>query len=168
MTCDRLEIAKRFWANGKPHRAGRIIFERTPSELRPKWAARILKLVLSRSHHQSQLFDDVLSMANNQCLWGTGHNMFSAVRDVTLTMDEIWRERGLTDDEVEFASILALSELVCKVTYNATLPIDEFDEDSGWHIVDSLKAFADHLWTDEEFSNRCMGRTFEACRIIET
>ncbi|WP_010582418.1 hypothetical protein [Schlesneria paludicola] len=147
-----MEIAERFWTNGKPLRAGRIIFERIPSELRPNWAARIFKLVLDHSHHQLPLFHDVLSMANNQHLWGNGHNIFSDVRTITMKMDKIQLERGFTDDEVEFASIVALAELVCKVTYNATHPLDEFDEDSGWYIAVLLKGIAVRVWADEKFS----------------
>lgn len=152
MNCDRMEIAKRFWAIRKPLRAGRIIFERIPSELRPKWAARIFKLVLDHSHHQLPLFHDVLTMANDQQLWGNGHNMFSDVRTIMLKMNKIQLERGFTDDEVEFTAIVALAELVCKVTYNSTLPPDEFDEDSGWHIAVVLKGIAARVWTDETFS----------------
>jgi len=34
---------------------------------------------------------------------------------------------------------VALAELVAKVTYNATSPDDDFDEDSGWWIGRLLK-----------------------------
>ena len=39
-----------------------------------------------------------------------------------------------------------------KVTYNATNPNDEFDEDSGWWIVACLRGFVDARWKDEEFA----------------
>jgi len=40
---------------------------------------------------------------------------------------------------------------VAKVTYNATNPTDEFDEDSGWWIARCLKDVLE-LLGDDEFS----------------
>jgi hypothetical protein len=45
-------------------------------------------------------------------------------------------------------SLLALTELVAKVTYNATDPTDEFDEDSGSWIAVCLKELLDSLKDD--------------------
>jgi hypothetical protein len=41
----------------------------------------------------------------------------------------------LTKDQETLASLLLLAEMVAKVTYNATDPPDEFDENSGWWIA---------------------------------
>ena len=73
------------------------------------------------------------------------------MRKSTLELDRI-RERGLTKDQELLGWLLALAELVAKVTYSATDPPDEFDEDSGWWIAPCLKGFLDSL-NDSEFSN---------------
>jgi len=53
-------------------------------------------------------------------------------------------------------AVVYLAELAAKVTYNATDPIDEFDEDSGWwvpycvgHILDLLQdeGFSESMWS---------------------
>ena len=59
---------------------------------------------------------------------------------------------ALTKEQELLGWLLALAELVAKVTYNATDPQDEFDEDSGWWIAPCLKGFLDSL-NDNEFSN---------------
>jgi len=48
---------------------------------------------------------------------------------------------------------LLLAELVAKVTYNATNPDDEFDEDSGWWIAVCLKDILDSV-SDSAFSEK--------------
>jgi len=54
-------------------------------------------------------------------------------------------------EQVMFPFLLSLAELVAKVTYNAVDPPDEFDEDSGWWIAASLRAFVER-WNDTNFS----------------
>jgi hypothetical protein len=94
----------------------------------------------------------VLYTADHQAIWGNSHRAFSTLRASTLELDELERTRGLTEDQKLLGSILSLAELVAKVTYNATNPPDEFDEDSGWWIAACLKGFVDHRWSDDEFS----------------
>jgi hypothetical protein len=48
---------------------------------------------------------------------------------------------------------MELAELTAKVTYNATHPPDEFDEDCGWWIAVYLKRLLDSLH-DDSFSQR--------------
>lgn len=140
------------WCGGRPLEAGQRIFERLPNEIRPKWASRILRLVIEKAEIRCAVFDQVLRTSDNRAFWANGHHVFSIVRAETLNLDEKRRTTGLSDEEDTLACILAIGELVAKVTYNATSPTDEFDEDSGWWIAASLRGFVEHLWKDEEFS----------------
>lgn len=141
---DVVKQAADYWIEGEAMEAGKLLFQRLSNDLRPRWAARILRLVLEKAGIQSPLFAKVLYDADHQRLWGDGHRAFSTLRDSTLKLDEVRRTRGLTEGQDTLACVLALAELVAKVTYNAANPPDEFDEDSGWWIVSSLKAFTNH------------------------
>lgn len=142
---EQLRMAFDSWSSGNSLLAGRMIFESIPNHLRPKWAAGILRLILARSGIQSPLFDKVIRTAENPAVWVNGHRVFSAVRDEVLKYD-LPRQHGL------LYYTLCLAELVAKVTYNATNPPDEFDEDSGWYIVPTVRGFVDRVWSDEDFS----------------
>lgn len=141
------------WRVGRPLEAGRLIFENLPPDVRPQWAARILRLVLTRSGIESSLFAQVLHTADHQAMWGNGHRVFSTLRASVLELDELEGRCGLTKEQELLRSILSLAELVAKVTYNAVNPPDEFDEDSGWWIAAFLRGFVDHHWSDEVFSD---------------
>jgi hypothetical protein len=146
-----LQKASEYWQGGMPLEAGRLIFENMPSNARPRWAARILSLVLARSGIQSPLFEGVLQTAEREDLWRNGHRVFSTLRASTLKLDDMERTRGLTQNQQDLRYVLSLAELVAKVTYNATNPLDEFDEDSGWWLAACLRGFVD-AWSDDEFS----------------
>jgi hypothetical protein len=68
-----------------------------------------------------------------------------------LKLEELRRKGELTKDQEVFAELLSLAELVAKVTYNATIPPDPFDEDSGWWIAPTLRVFVE-IWPDAKFS----------------
>ena len=146
-----LQQAAKLWTTGEALEAGRLIFENLPSKERPRWAAGILKLVLDRSSVEPSLFSRVVTVAENEDLWKQGHQVFDSLRDTTLTFDDLRRSRALTNDEELLASIVLLGELVAKVIYNATNPLDEFDNDSGWYIAAHLRAFVDRWSRDEHF-----------------
>jgi hypothetical protein len=149
---NHLERAAEYWRGGQAIQAGKLIFENIPAETRPKWASRLLRLVLGRSGIQSSIFEQVLHTADDQAMWRNGHRVFSAVRASTLELDELERTHGLTKEQKLLGDLLSLAELVAKVTYNATDPPDEFDEDTGWWIAVCLRGFVDNVWTDDEFS----------------
>ena len=132
------------WITGGPLEAGRLIFENLPIDDRPKWACRILKYVLDRAMITNPMFKPILTAASDQSLWDSGHKVFSKLRAKTLKLDKLRRRAGLSEDQEQLAAILAIAELVAKVTYNSTNPPDEFDEDSGWWIAPILKGLADH------------------------
>lgn len=146
-----LESARSLWNNGEPVEAGRLIHDNLPLESRPVWAARILRLVLDRSMADRSHFERILYDAEHPRLWANGHRCFGLLRDETLKYDHLRRRGQLNEKQEMFASILALAELVAKVTYNAAAPRDEFDEDSGWWIAASLRVFVDQ-WKDDKFS----------------
>jgi hypothetical protein len=148
---ETLKRAAKFWNEGIPLEAGKLIFERLPNKVRPNWGSRILRLVLKKSGVHDPLFDQVIHTAEHESAWGNGHRVFSNVRALTLKLDALRRTKGLAADQEQLASIVALAELVAKVSYNATNPLDEFDRDSGWWIASSLRAFVVH-WKDDEFS----------------
>jgi hypothetical protein len=144
--------AAEYWRGGKPLEAGRLIFESLPTTVRPKWAAEILRLVLDKSRIDPSPFWLLLQTADHQAMWGNGHRVFSMLRASTLDLLQLQKTQGLTKEQTLLAGILSLAELVAKVTYNATDPPDEFDEDSGWWIAACLRGFVDNVWRDEEFS----------------
>lgn len=149
---DVLVRAAEYWSNGQALEAGKLIYEALPPRSRPKWASRILKVVLDKSGIRSPLFTPVLAAADHEVRWKTGHQVFSTLRDSVLKLDEQRRQSGLSENEKLLSAILSLAELVAKVTYNATNPPNEFDEDSGWWIAASLRGFLDHDWNDESFA----------------
>ncbi|HKX29149.1 MAG TPA: hypothetical protein VJ302_15750 [Blastocatellia bacterium] len=148
-----IKRAAALWNAGEPLEAGRIIFEGLPKEAQPAWAARILRLVLGRSCTQEKQLDRLLSIVDQPKEWGKAHDAFDSLRDLTLKLDRQRRRKPGDEQEVVnlHEGVVALAELVAKVTYNATDPDDEFDEDSGWWIASSLRAFVD-WWKDEDFS----------------
>jgi serine/threonine protein kinase len=172
-----LQRASECWRRGQTLQAGRLIFENLPNKERPKWAARILRLVLAKSgvrasHFEvvfpkwgakilesilprigvrSVLFEQVLHIADDPSQWGQGHRAFDKLRESRLRLEskrELW---GLSKEQELLVRIVALAELLAKVTYNATDPPDPFDKDSGWWIAACLRDFVDELG-DEEFS----------------
>lgn len=151
MDVDTIKVISEYWNAGLGVEAGRVVLEHLEKDAQPEWAARILKLILDRSGVHSPSIQELLVIADQKELWRNGHQAFSNIRHEALRLDSIERTRHLTEDEKMRSWLLGLAELVAKVTYNATNPDDEFDEDSGWWIADSLRGYIDHKWNDEEF-----------------
>ena len=169
-----LEEAGEYWRRGAPYEAGQLIFENLPNDVRPKWAARILRLVLGRSGVgpsrfdgarpkwvgrvlrtvlaaigvRSVLFEHVLYIADHPWQWGRGHRAFDKLRNSLLWLEMQRDALGLTEKQKLLVSLLDLAELVAKVTYNASGPPDPFDEDAGWRIAARLRGFVE--WFDDE------------------
>jgi hypothetical protein len=148
-----LKQAEELWNNNQAYEAGRIIFEGLPKEVRPAWAVGILRLVLERTGEKYKQIDRMLRIADRREEWSKAYEAFDSLRDLTLKLDrrrlrEPGEERKVANTE---EAVVALAELVAKVTYNATDPDDEFDEDSGWWIAFSLRAFVDS-WKDKDFA----------------
>jgi hypothetical protein len=47
--------------------------------------------------------------------------------------------------------MLYMAELVAKLSYNAALPSDEFDEDTAAWVAHHLRGFARHIGDDAAF-----------------
>ncbi|NOT61172.1 MAG: hypothetical protein HOP19_13215 [Acidobacteria bacterium] len=140
-----LNQAKEHWQQGRALQAGQLIFENLPNTDRPQWAASILRFALERSGVQNAAFEQLLYTTDHQAMWGNGHRVFSELRKITLEMDNLRRNQSLRSEQESLCLLLPLAELVAKVTYNATCPPDEFDEDSGWQIVAYLKKNLERL-----------------------
>ena len=135
------ERAGEYWLGGDPLKAGELIFESLHADDRPGWAAGILRLVLERTKVRSPAIDHILYVADRARKWKGAHAAFSAARREVLILDKLARLGGLAEDQKTRLHVLALAELVAKVTYNAIDPPDEFDEDSGWWIARCLRGF---------------------------
>ncbi|MBO0797478.1 MAG: hypothetical protein J2P31_01525 [Blastocatellia bacterium] len=145
-----IKRAAELWHSGEPYEAGRIIFEGLPEEVRPAWATGILHLVLERTGVKLKQIDRLLEIVDRPEEWRKAHQVFSSIRGQTLKWDELAKHE-LTTEQRALGYVLELAELVAKVTYNATDPDDEFDEDSGWGIASILRNFVDRL-NDENFA----------------
>lgn len=147
-TPDFLKSALLLWDNGSELEAGRLIYENLTQETRPKWASNILKLVVARSGVRHPSVERVLQISEHQTEWHYAHDAFSSIRDAILELDHV---NELTSSQRLLVRVLELSEIVAKVIYNATDPPDEFDEDSGWWVAESLRGFVE-MWEDAAFS----------------
>jgi hypothetical protein len=140
--------ARSLWNKGNALEAGKLIFENLTVGTRPQWAARVLRLVVDRTGVKSPPVELAISIANTPNDWGKAHDAFSTVRDATL---ELERLKQLSPPQTLLLMHLCLAELVAKVAYNETNPVDEFDEDSGWWVAPCLKDLLDSF-DDEKFS----------------
>jgi hypothetical protein len=91
--------------------------------------------------------DRLLKIADRPEEWHKAHQAFYSIRDQTLKWDE-QAQHQLTDEQQVLGYVLVLAELIAKVTYNATDPDDEFNEDSGWAIASILRGLVDRLKDD--------------------
>ncbi len=146
-----MDTIKDLWDANRGYDAGIIIVENLPSSVKPRWAARILRLVTSKSGVDHPAIDEVLAIADTQSDWGNAHDAFSRVRDQVLQLDD-QRANGLSSDDQLLSWVFSLAESVAKVTYNATVPDDEFDEDSGAWVVASLRGFVEMWKQDTQFA----------------
>ena len=145
---DYLNKACQYWREGQTLEAGRLIFEHLPREARPNWAANILRLVIERTEVNSPVIERIMHIASHPSEWKEAHGAFSLARGLTMKLNKL-QSRSAKDTLL--LQHIGLAELVAKVAYNATNPVDEFDEDSGWWITVSLKNILD-LVGDEAFS----------------
>ncbi len=143
-----LSEARSLWKKGNALEAGKLIFENLPLGARPQWAARVLRLVVDRTGVRSQPVELAIAIANTPSDWLKAHDVFSTLRKATL---ELERLRSPSPQQALLLKHLVLAELVAKVTYNSTNPVDEFDEDSGWWLAPCLKDILDSL-DDAQFA----------------
>lgn len=134
VTDEQLAQALALWQAGETVEAGRVIFERVPEDARPAWAAGILRAIIARTGISSAAIEGVLQVVAGP--WSQAHQAFDAARDESFKLEKV---SGALPTERLPLRVVLLAELVAKVTYNATKPDDEFDEDSGWWIGSCLR-----------------------------
>jgi hypothetical protein len=76
---------------------------------------------------------NVVRVWRDRASWPEAHAAFDAVRDVTLAQEATDPAR----DDAGFL-LLFVAENVARVLYNATDPVDKFDDDSGAWMLMSL------------------------------
>ena len=130
------------WHAGRTFQAGELIFEATAKRDRPKWAARILRLVLECSDADRSDFEQVLSVADDPTQWSHGRLAFRELCDAGLRFQKTYDRRTLSKERLinvqEFNGLLALAEVVKQITYNASSPPDPFEDDLGVGVASFL------------------------------
>jgi len=149
--------AQAYWQKGDVFEAGKLLFEQLPNEIRQKWASGILRLVVERTGIKTGPIEYALHLADRPKNWSKAHGAFSDLRRETLLLEGVINRSR--DQDLKL-SLLLLAELVAKITYNATLPDDEFDEDTGWSIAPCLKDILDRL-NDDTFAEVARSALFE-------
>lgn len=145
-----LSQAAEYWQHGQPLEAGRLIFDDLPAEVRPKWASRVLDLVVKRTGVESPAIKHILHIADHPSEWKNAHAASSWVGRSALELQKL---KVRSAEQSLLCLNLALAVIVARVIYNSTNPPDAFDEDTGWWIASTLKRVLEFL-NDDEFSQR--------------
>ncbi|MGL4514968.1 MAG: hypothetical protein ACRCT8_17935 [Lacipirellulaceae bacterium] len=132
--------ARRLWNEGNGYDAGLLAWKHVDVLCRPSWAACILEVMMCQAGIENPLLAEVLECAFTPTKWPDGHTVFNKVRCKVIELDERLTRQNSLDLKLEHY-ILSLAELVAKLAYNATLPDDEFDEDSGAWVVAVARGF---------------------------
>jgi hypothetical protein len=127
-----------FWRKGCFLDAGRLVFEALASENRPIWCCDVLRFAAAKLGAPVPIAERVLEAGTKPSEWPEAKALFSEVRQETINLEGMQR---LSRNERATLRLLYLTELVAKVLYNCTDPLDPFDEDSGWWIAKCLKEF---------------------------
>jgi hypothetical protein len=144
MTPEQLRLE---WKTGDVALVGKRIMQYIPLANQVAKAAAILD-VCRPKWISIPAVDTVATLAHTPGRWSEGHKAFNAVRDLTLR-----EEKNRTNDV--YYSLLFVAEITAKIIYNATEPIDPFDEDSAWYLPAQTRhmaakvneaAFEEHLW----------------------
>lgn len=130
------------WATD-PLRAGEILCDKVSSENRPHWAAEILATCANCLSTVPHAVNRVISIGRSRWRfrWRSGHRAFSQVRRLTL------KAEGRRDEDTA-CYLLYVAENAAKVIYNASDPVDPFDDDSGAWLVRSAHDFAERCGTE--------------------
>jgi hypothetical protein len=104
--------ASEYWNEGQLLDAGRLIFENLPIEVRPKWASRVLALVVKRTGVKLPPIERILQIASNPSEWNKARDAFSSVRTSTLELEELGERRS--NQQALLLRLLLLTELVAK------------------------------------------------------
>ena len=148
--------ALKLWNENKGIELGRLVFNEISINQQPVWAGKILTLVYGTSDLKHETIEELLDIINFPEKWKNGKIIFSKIRRSVLDFDKKQeRKHTLSEEEIAICGMLILAEQVAKVTYNATSPFDEFDEDSGHWIPYLLRDFTKTTpWDSESFSQK--------------
>jgi hypothetical protein len=145
-------VAKELWDQNKLLDAAELIVANIPPESKPKWAGRILELVLNKFGLHSAIFDEVVQKSLHKELWKDGQKMMRALqvfqRDLYLSR----KGTRFTKEEKKIYWLINLADCAAKVIYNASKPSDPFDEDEAWFVVEELKRYVRLLPDDAAFA----------------
>ncbi len=143
MSPEELQHAEETWRTGDSLAVGRQLFEALPPARAPLWSAAVLRCALTIVPARPRAVENALRVAADPARWSEGHQAFRAVRDETLKSDARLKAKDTGSGELRLAYVLGIAELAAKVAYNATDPIDPFDDDSGWWLARLMRRLAD-------------------------
>src|SRR5579859_2737951 len=107
-----LEQASQKWRDGKPREAGRLIFEKLPQEVQPKWATNILELVVNRTGVKAAPIERILYIGKHPAEWHKAHKAFSSARKLGIELEDA----GIQSTDTKLLLYhLGLAEVVAKV-----------------------------------------------------
>lgn len=130
-----LEEVRKLWQSRDVLKAGAVLYEAVPVGSRPAWAADILALACSHARKVPKQVRAVIEIAHDQARWKRGHDIFDAIRDLTLA-----EERSHAGGVV-YECLLFVAENAAKIVYNASGKPAPFDEDCGDWLVYCLWDF---------------------------
>ena len=146
VSLDRGEL-RAMWAGGRALDAGRLLFESVPPAEQPAWAGRLVALCRPLAPRLAAV-ENVITIAADLARWDEAHAAFDAVRTWTLR----FQQPGAPPRPIA-SGVLCLAELSAKVAYNASAPVDPFDEDSGWWLAAILRDVVEQV-ADAGFEER--------------
>jgi hypothetical protein len=115
------------WKSGDAVRVGQAILQHLPLADQVARAGAILDVCRTRWTSVPAV-DAVSELARTPRRWREGHEHFSAVRKLTLI-----EEKRRSNDF--YYALLFVAENTAKTIYNATEPIDAFDEDAPFWLA---------------------------------
>ncbi len=131
---------RKLWIDD-PLDAGVAVYSSVPNEVRPAWAADILRACSKQLNDTPTAVQYVISIASDKEHWPRAHAAFTVVRQLTLNAEQ--HDAG---DLSHY--LLYVAENAAKVVYNATDPTDPFDDDSGAWLVRCARDFAGEVASD--------------------
>lgn len=129
--------ARQLFEQGKFYSAGKVYCQGFTHAEKVSWAAHIVESA-HRLAPPIEAVEQAIELARDKARWKEGYELFERLRQQGLQL--------LADPEAQQnVRILALSEKLAKLTYNATSPFGPFDEDAAEQLVNEVGCEADAL-----------------------
>ena len=134
-----LAAIEALWLSGRPLEAGRALTALIPPEMRPRWAASIVRHAYgsSRRHPEQQVVDLLAALTDD-----VDSETAAARRDAVAALLNQVEHNGRFDSLHEALLTLALNAARLLVAATADTPPEPKE---GWWFVASLKCVADEL-----------------------